>query len=48
MAGRTFVGEYCGNAAYQHLVKYDKIQLHFYAIVENEAEDTCIPPELAY
>ncbi|KAL4471393.1 hypothetical protein ABPG74_008286 [Tetrahymena malaccensis] len=46
--GRTFVGEYCGNQDYQHLVKYDKIDLHFYAVVENNSPETCIPTDLAY
>lgn len=48
MNGRTFVGEYCGNQNFQHLVKYDAINLHFYAIVENDSTETCIPPEEAY
>ncbi|EAR94538.1 hypothetical protein TTHERM_00052480 (macronuclear) [Tetrahymena thermophila SB210] len=46
--GRTFVGEYCGNQDYQHLVKYDKIDLHFYAVVENNSRETCIPTDIAY
>jgi len=29
-------------------VKYDAINLHFYAIVENNSVETCIPPEEAY
>jgi hypothetical protein len=37
MAGRTFVAEYCGNQDYQHLVIYNKIDLHFYAVVENNS-----------
>lgn len=47
MSNRTFVAEYCGNQDYQHLVTYDKIDLHFYAVVENHSKFTCIPPDQA-
>ena len=33
--GKTMVGEYCGNPDFQHLVKYDKTTIYFYAVVEN-------------
>lgn len=29
-------------------MKYEAINLHFYAIVENNSVETCIPPEEAY
>lgn len=48
MSEVTFVGEYCGNPDYQHLIKYEKIDLIFYAIVQNNSERTCIPPDQAY
>jgi len=48
MAGKTFIGEYCGNQNYQHLVKYQEIDIHFTAIVENESQCTCIAPEEAF
>lgn len=44
---RTFVGEYCGNQLYQHLVKYNEIEILFVAAVDNESTVTCIPPEEA-
>ena len=42
--GKTFVAEYCGNQAYQHLVKYTEVDLYFIAIVENSSVVTCLPP----
>jgi len=48
MNGRTFVGEYCGNQKYQHLVKYTEIDIHFVAIVENDQMTTCLPPSEAF
>ena len=44
MDGKTFVGEYCGNQAYQHLTKYTEINIYFVAIVENNSIRTCLPP----
>lgn len=45
--GKTFVGEYCGNQKYQHLVKYTNIDIHFVAIVENDSVVTCVSPPVA-
>lgn len=42
------VGEYCGNQDYQHLVKYENIDILFYAIVDHNTDDPCIPPTDAY
>jgi hypothetical protein len=33
MTNKTFVGEYIGNN--EHLIKYDKVEIIFYAIVDN-------------
>ena len=46
--GKTMVAEYCGNQAFQHLVKYTKIDLIFYAIVENLSGFTTIDPFEAF
>jgi hypothetical protein len=48
MDGHTFVGEYCGNQDYQHLVKYEKIAVNFVAIVDNGSNITCISPKKAF
>ncbi|CAD8108582.1 unnamed protein product [Paramecium primaurelia] len=41
----TLIGEYCGNPNYQHITKYSHIQLIFYAIVNNNSPDICLPVE---
>lgn len=33
--GQTLVGEYIGSDDHQHLVKYSRVTLIFYAIVDN-------------
>ena len=48
MAGKSLVGEYCGNPDYQHLVKYAEVTIFFYAVVENNSEYSCIPPPEAF
>jgi hypothetical protein len=40
---RTLVGEYIGSAEHQHLVKYSRVTLIFYAVVDNYGEDSCWP-----
>jgi hypothetical protein len=44
-AHRTFVGEYIGNQACQHLVKYPRETIVFYAVVENYSKRMCMVPE---
>ena len=39
----TLVGEYIGSQEHQHLVKYSRVTLIFYAIVPKDSETTCIP-----
>ena len=41
MSYKTFIAEYVGSN--EHLIKYDKIQLIFYAIVDNYSEENCYP-----
>ncbi|KAL4471704.1 hypothetical protein ABPG74_008597 [Tetrahymena malaccensis] len=48
LSDQTMVGEYCGNQDYQHLVKYENIDILFYAIVNHKSNDPCIPPLQAY
>ena len=44
-SGRTFVGEYIGNPACQHLVKYPRETIVFYAVVDNKSKKICHLPE---
>lgn len=48
MTDKTFVGEYCGNQQYQHLVKYTQVDIHFTAIVENNSTVTSLSPVDAF
>ena len=45
MAGKTLVGEYIGNVQCQHLVKYPRETIIFYAIVDNNSPKICKLPE---
>ena len=47
-ANRTYVGEYIGNPACQHLVKYSRETIVFYAVVDNLSKKICKLPEEAY
>lgn len=40
---RTLVGEYIGSVDHQHLVKYSRVTIIFYAVVDNYGEDSCWP-----
>ncbi|CAG9319447.1 unnamed protein product [Blepharisma stoltei] len=44
LSGHTIVGEYTGNQDYQHLIRYSKISLVFFALVDNNSVVTCKPP----
>jgi hypothetical protein len=48
LAEHTAVGEYCGNVNLQHMVKYDKEIIFFYALVRKDAADLCVPVERAF
>lgn len=41
--GRTLVGEYIGSQEHQHLVKYSRVTIIFYAVVDNYSEESCWP-----
>jgi len=45
MSEHTFVGEYCGNKKLQHMVKYDKEEVIFYAVVKKLSTQACLPYE---
>jgi len=47
-AYRTFIGEYVGSSLHQHLVKYSKKTILFYAIVNNNGNACCIDVEEAF
>ena len=40
---KTMIGEYVGNPDCQHIVKYQKEEIIFYAVVENNSAYSCIP-----
>lgn len=42
MSNKTFVGEYIGNVQCQHLVKYPRETIIFYAIVDNNSPKICL------
>lgn len=48
LAGKTMVGEYIGSQEHQHLVKYSRVTIIFYAIVDNYSEDSCWPCSKAW
>jgi hypothetical protein len=35
--GNTLIGEYIGSQEHQHLVKYSRVTIIFYAIVKNDS-----------
>lgn len=37
------LGEHCGMENHQHITKYEKVEIIFYAIVEKNTEDHCLP-----
>lgn len=37
LTNRTIIGEYCGNQDYQHLVKYERITVYWFGLVENDS-----------
>lgn len=48
LSGKTLVGEYVGNKNEQHIVKYPKETIIFYAITENDSSQNCLLPEESY
>ncbi len=47
IANHTIVGEYVGNYDHQHLVRYSKETIVFYAVVDNNGTTDCIGPAAA-
>lgn len=45
---KTLVGEYCGNPKHKHLVSYPKITILFYAIVDHNNTQICLPPKESF
>jgi hypothetical protein len=43
LSAKTLIGEYVGNQDYQHLVKYQKLSILFYALVDNSSDEICLP-----
>ena len=48
MKDLTLIGEYIGSPYHQHLVKYSRISLIFYAIVQNSSNAICWPCNKAW
>jgi len=44
----SLIGEYVGHQDHQHLVKYSRTTIIFYAAVDNNSSDTCIPCQQAW
>ena len=45
---KTLVGEYIGSQEHQHLVKYSRVTIIFYAVVENNSMTDCLPCDEAW
>jgi hypothetical protein len=48
LAYNTLIGEYIGSAEHQHLVKYSRVTIIFYAVVDNTSADDCWPCDQAW
>ena len=48
LENKTLVGEYIGSQEHQHLVKYSRVTIIFYAVVENDSMEDCMPCDLAW
>lgn len=42
------MGEYIGRASHEHMVKYSRVSLIFYAVVDNSSHEPCWPCEQAW
>jgi len=40
----SIIGEYVGNPDCEHLVQYREVDILFFAIVNNQSEEECLPP----
>ena len=43
LSGKTLIGEYIGNPNFKHIVKYQKEEIKFFAIVNNDSPFSCLP-----
>ena len=43
LAGKTIIGEYIGHPDFQHLVRYKKIQITWFGLVNNKNYEICYP-----
>lgn len=48
LSGNTLIGEYVGSDEHQHLVKYSRTTIIFYAIVNNHSAEECWPCEKSW
>ena len=48
LTGNTLIGEYVGSQEHQHLVKYSRVTIIFYAVVENASSEDCWPCDKAW
>ena len=48
LCGNTLIGEYVGSQEHQHLVKYSRVTIIFYAVVSNMSADDCWPCDQAW
>lgn len=48
LSHNTLIGEYIGSADHQHLVKYSRVTIIFYAVVSNNSNDDCWPCDQAW
>jgi ATP-dependent RNA circularization protein (DNA/RNA ligase family) len=48
LENRTLIGEYIGSDEHQHLVKYSRVTIIFYAVVDNLSDDDCWPCDKAW
>ena len=47
--GLTLLGEHCGNPKHTHIIRYNEIEIIFYAIVENaNPKSCCLSPEKSF
>jgi hypothetical protein len=47
LSEHTLIGEYCGNPEYQHVTRYERVSIIFYAIVPNNSAEKCLPVDFA-
>ncbi len=45
MGNKTFVGEFIGAKEHQHMVKYNRVAVIFYAVVDNMSREICWPSD---